>query len=252
MDLLKLFFHWTDTCKTKLSKHHNSLKTVKWKNPRPPPHLPYSPTPLEHAANIITHGVLIVPSYFLSMSLIDSAANKAEFWAALVYGLVLTGLFTVSTVFHAVAAFSSNSLWRDLFHRADRAMIYLFIAGSYTPWLHLREINGPAAELRWVVWVLATLGILYEQLFHEKYKALETVFYVVVALLPSLAVLEMEKVEGLYELQAGGVAYMTGVIFFKCDGVIPLAHAIWHVHVVVGAMIHYYAVDTHLIGINAE
>ena len=147
-----------------MNGNYNTFFSVKWKNPRPPPHLPYSPTPLEHAANIITHGVsqtdffflsilvrllriralspcimhtpklrhmwtlslsffdiffldfnnfdilhifsftcvefcfnffcyqvLIVPSYFLSMSLIDSAANKAEFWAALVYGLVLTG-----------------------------------------------------------------------------------------------------------------------------------------------------------------
>jgi len=125
-------------------------------------------------------------------------------------------------------------------------MIYLFIAGSYTPWLQLKHINGPSAELRWAVWVLATLGILYQQLFHEKYKALETLFYVVVALTPSLAVFEMDEVEGLFELQVGGVVYMTGVIFFKCDGVIPLAHAIWHVHVVVGALIHYYAVQTYL------
>merc|ERR1712130_773822 len=66
-----------------------------------------------------------------------------------------------------------------------------FIAGSYTPWLNLRQLDGASVELRWAVWLLATLGILYQQIFHERYKALETTFYVVIALLPSLAVYEM-------------------------------------------------------------
>ena len=38
--------------------------------------------------------------------------------------------------------------WRDLLHRSDRAMIYLFIAGSYTPWLQLRHLDGVSVELR--------------------------------------------------------------------------------------------------------
>ena len=41
------------------------------------------------------------------------------------------------------------------------------------------------------MWLLALLGITYQQLFHERYKALETLFYVIIATLPSLAVLEM-------------------------------------------------------------
>ena len=41
------------------------------------------------------------------------------------------------------------------------------------------------------MWLLALLGITYQQLFHERYKALETLFYVIIATLPSVAVLEM-------------------------------------------------------------
>ena len=44
---------------------------------------------------------------------------------------------------------------------------------------------------------------------------------------------------------------MIGVVFFKLDGRLPLAHAIWHLHVVVASMIHYWAVAEYLIGPNS-
>lgn len=151
-------------------------------------------------------------------------------------------------------------------------MIYLFIAGSYTPWLCLKTFPPEcwSIYLSSIVWILAFIGILYQQIFHEKYKWLETTFYVVIGLVPSLAVLEMvlalvthfsfygysvnfcplflqEDTSGIAELRYGGLAYLTGIIFFKLDGIIPFAHAIWHLHVVIGSVFHYYAVSTYLI-----
>jgi len=224
-----------------------AVLSSEWKNERPKNNNAYVPTQKEHFANIVTHGVLVIPSFWLSYLMLCNATGPTQTYAALVYGAVLTGLFTVSTIFHIVAAVSNKGMWKDLLHRSDRAMIYLFIAGSYTPWLNLRHLEGMTVELRWAVWALATLGILYQQLFHEKYKALETLFYVVIATMPSLAVLEMTDKSGLAELQAGGAVYLFGVFFFKSDGIIPLAHAIWHIHVVVGAIIHYQAVNKYLI-----
>ena len=57
-----------------------------------------------------------------------------------------------------------------------------------------------------------------------------------------------KEVSGLHELAAGGVIYVVGVVFFKCDGVIPFAHAIWHSFVFVGATVHFIAVCRHLLG----
>jgi monocyte-to-macrophage differentiation protein len=45
----------------------------------------------------------------------------------------------------------------------------------------------------------------------------------------------------------GGFMFLSGVVFFKSDGLIPFAHAIWHCFVFFGAAFQYYAVYNYLI-----
>jgi monocyte to macrophage differentiation protein len=45
----------------------------------------------------------------------------------------------------------------------------------------------------------------------------------------------------------GGLMFLSGVVFFKSDGIIPFAHAIWHCFVFFGAAIHYFTVYNYLI-----
>lgn len=51
---------------------------------------------------------------------------------------------------------------------------------------------------------------------------------------------------GVCELAVGGAFYVVGVVFFKSDGLVPFAHAIWHLFVAAGASIHYYAIWRYL------
>ncbi|KAJ8916002.1 hypothetical protein NQ315_016680 [Exocentrus adspersus] len=86
---------------------------------------------------------------------------------------------------------SAGLYLKDILHRCDRAMIYVFIAGSYFPWLTLEQLPDEswASQMKWIVWLLAILGIMYQQIFHEKYKRLETIFYVVMGVGPVLLIL---------------------------------------------------------------
>ncbi|GFV99684.1 monocyte to macrophage differentiation factor 2 [Trichonephila clavipes] len=94
------------------------------------------------------------------------------------------------------------------------------------------------------------LPILLPRKYFYKYKTLETLFYLIIGITPGYAWFYVREKSGLWELCIGGVVYITGVMFFKCDGRIPCAHAIWHLFVNIGATIHFYAVYTHLI--NAD
>lgn len=63
------------------------------------------------------------------------------------------------------SVFSDLRVW---LHKIDRAAIYIFIAASYTPWLTLKEVGSFGAQMRWIVWLLALFGMVYQYLYHEK------------------------------------------------------------------------------------
>uniref|UniRef100_A0A182JFW7 Monocyte to macrophage differentiation factor 2 n=1 Tax=Anopheles atroparvus TaxID=41427 RepID=A0A182JFW7_ANOAO len=231
------------------------LKTVKLKNPRAAPGCAYIPTQVEHIANVLTHGFWILPSIYAGSHLYWRSYTSAQTLAAIIYGVALSMLFFVSTCFHCVCYCNHNRPLKDALHRCDRAMIYIFIAGSYYPWLSLGHTTHPqiVSVVKWCVWVMAVLGIIYQQMYHERYKCLETFFYVVIGLGPSLViVLWGHEFTGMSELKFGGFLYIVGLVFFKADGLFPFAHAIWHLFVVFAACVHYFAILTHLFPVPAS
>lgn len=218
-------------------------------NSRPKPGHAYIPTEGEHIANMVTHGMWVLPSVAGVLWMLHLSNGYVQHFIAILYGLSMLSLFTVSTTFHVLAYCSGKcSQLRNFFHIGDRAIIYIFIAASYTPWLMLKEYNSSAVTVLCIVWGAAVFGIVYQYTFHERYKWLEIVFYLAIGVLPSIVVVEMKEPEGLHELALGGIVYVSGVIFFKCDGIIPFAHAIWHCFVFVGALLHFTAVCKYLLG----
>lgn len=69
-------------------------------------------------------------------------------------------------------------------------MIYIFIAASYFPWLNLDQfVNDEVlASMKYAIWIMAVIGIAYQHIFHERYKMLETIFYLIIGVGPSLAI----------------------------------------------------------------
>lgn len=94
-------------------------------------------------------------------------------------------------MWEAFYSFARFSPLKDLLHRCDRGMIYIFIAGSYFPWLTIKQFpdDGWSSSMKWFVWLLAILGVTYQQAFHEKYKNLEIFFYLVIGMFPALPII---------------------------------------------------------------
>ncbi|XP_023411713.1 monocyte to macrophage differentiation factor 2 isoform X2 [Loxodonta africana] len=191
-------------------------------NHRVPAHKRYQPTEYEHAANCATHAFWIIPSILGSSNLYFLSDDDWETISAWIYGFGLCGLFVVSTVFHTIS-------WKKSHLR-----------------LNLRELGPWASHMRWLVWIMASVGTIYVFFFHERYKLLELLCYIVMGFFPALVILSMPNTDGIWELMTGGVFYCLGMVFFKSDGRIPFAHAIWHLFVAFGAGTHYYAIWRYL------
>ncbi|KAM4632258.1 monocyte to macrophage differentiation factor 2 isoform 2-T2 [Discoglossus pictus] len=197
-------------------------KYARFMNSRVPPNRRYQPTEYEHAANCATHAFWIIPSILGSSILCVSSDDRWKTISAWIYGCGLCGLFIVSTIFHTIS-------WKKRHLK-----------------LILRELGPWASHMRWFIWIMATIGNIYVLFFHERYKLVELLCYVVMGLFPALVILSMANQDGLSELLFGGLFYCLGMVFFKSDGRIPFAHAIWHLFVAFGAAVHYYAIWRYL------
>jgi hemolysin III len=202
-------------------------------------------TPAEELANAITHGIgLLLSVACLSVGVVFAALRRDPWIVASVgiYGVMLCLLYLASTLYHAAQKPAAKRVWNVLDHSA----IYLLIAGTYTPYTlgPLRERGGWGWALFGVVWALAALGIVYQALFIHRWRLLSTLAYVgmgwiaVIAVYPLLATIGWR---GVLWIAAGGVCYTLGVIFYLRKH-IPYMHAVWHLFVLGGSILHFLGV----------
>ncbi|KAF6032345.1 hypothetical protein EB796_009366 [Bugula neritina] len=147
-------------------------------------------------------------------------------------------------MFHIVCYCGNTGRLKRLCHLGDRAIIYIFIAASYTPWMVLKKHN--MNEIVWLTWLATLFCVVYQFSFHDKFASLEICFYLALGICPSVFITEMHNKDGILEMALSGFIVISGIFFFKADGMIPFAHAIWHCFVAAGAAFHYYAILKYL------
>jgi hemolysin III len=159
----------------------------------------------------------------------------------IVFAATMVLLYLASTLYHALPAGRA----KRVFMRLDHGAIYLFIAGSYTPFA-LGALSGPYGwTLFAAVWTMAALGIALKAFDRLSHPWLSTGLYLAMGWLVLFAVVPLvERVPapGITLLVAGGLAYTLGVAFFMLDSRVRYAHAVWHGFVMTGTGFHFVAV----------
>ncbi len=132
---------------------------------------------------------------------------------------------------------------KRLLARLDQAAIFLFIAGSYTPYLLLLPQSGLKTSLELVIWGGALAGAALKLLLPHRFGREALPVYIGMALTGVVAVLELSPVLPALTVKlmlAGGLAYLFGLGFHLWEQ-LKFHNAIWHLFVVTGATLHLVA-----------
>ncbi|MGD7052317.1 MULTISPECIES: PAQR family membrane homeostasis protein TrhA [Bacillaceae] len=205
----------------------------------------------EEIANTVTHGIGILTSIAaLVLLIVFSAINGTPLHLAtfIVYGITMIMLYTASTLLHALPKGKAKNVFEIL----DHSSIYFFIAGSYTP-ITLIIMDGTLGwTLFGIVWGLAIAGTVFKVFFVKRFILASTLLYV---LMGWLAVFGWNDITstvgtgGIAFLVAGGVVYSLGAVFYVWRA-FPYHHAVWHVFVLGGTILHFFFVLLYVLPIQ--
>lgn len=198
---------------------------------------------LEEVFNALTHGIGILLSIAGLAVLVAFASLKGSAMlvtSCAIFGATLVFAYTSSTLYHAVF----NEKAKHLLRQFDHASIYFLIAGTYTP-VVLVILNGAFGWVIFsVIWATTLFGVILKFIYPGRFKKLSVALYlimgwfIIIALKP---LFESMESGGLWLLLAGGLCYSVGVIFYVWKR-LPYNHAIWHLFVLAGSILHYFMV----------
>ncbi len=164
--------------------------------------------------------------------------------AVLVYALSLVGLYGASAAYHR-RQWTAKA--RARMQRLDHSMIFVLIAGTYTPFCLLALHGAWSIVLLAAVWAGAIAGIVLKLVGVDRTKVASAILYIALGWLAVVAtpvVISNLSIAPLVLLASGGVLYTVGAVVFSTrrPNPSPLVfgyHEVWHSFVVGGSVCHY-------------
>lgn len=201
----------------------------------------------EEIFNSVTHGIgagLAVAATVLLIvrAVLYAPVGERGFYVTsfAIFGAALVVLYLMSTLYHALTPYGA----KKVFAIFDHSSIYLLIAGTYTPFC-LTTLRGTVGWVLFgIIWGLAVAGMTFYAIFGSRMRVLSAITYVLMGWLVVFAFKPMVAALNPVSLRLviiGGVAYTVGCAFYAMKK-IKWMHCIWHIFVMFGSVLHFFAV----------
>jgi hemolysin III len=194
------------------------------------------------------HGSAAVATAVGLVVLLDRARGRwGAVAGALVFGGALLAMYVISTLYHSIPW---DPRWKKRLQRIDHSMIFLVVAGTFTP-IALASLEGSALLLGLgVVWGIAVTGILLKMMMPHVRTPLSVTLQMVMgwSALIWLPWIWRELGAGAIALIAlGGLCYMVGTVIYAAQRprLFPRTfshHELFHVLVIAGSTFHFFAI----------
>ena len=204
---------------------------------------------LKDPGSAITHGIAMLLALVGALPLLLKAARSSDMLHIIALGvfiLTMILLYAASTIYHSVD--STEKVNRRL-RKIDHMMIFIMIAGSYTPVCLIALHNKLGYILCSLVWIIAILGIILKGFWITCPKWVSSVLYIGMGWLCVLAFIPIFNSlpkAGFGWLLAGGIIYTIGGIIYGLK--LPIfdskhknfgSHEIFHIFVMLGSICHF-------------
>ena len=191
------------------------------------------------------HGTAAVVSVVGAVSLwLRSSGDLSRQMALLIFGISLVALYTVSSLYHSVPW---RRVWKERMQRLDHSMIYILVAGTYTPisFIVLDGLLRPATLA--TVWGIALIGIVQKALLPRVGDWFSITMSTAQGWLGLLLIVPLAQRlpwPGLLLIVVGGILYTTGLVSLltlrpRLWPRVFSHHELFHLFVVAGSGTHY-------------
>ena len=200
----------------------------------------------------VMHGIvaLLAPGGLVLLLLL--ADSPRGYVGAAIYATSIMLLYFSSASYHLIPW---SSRLRSVAKRIDHAMIFVLIAGTYTPFCLILVGDAWGIPLLSIVWTLAGLGTIVKVIWPYGPSWLSVALYVgmgwigVVAVWP---VVNSLHPAGITLLMIGGLLYTVGAVAYATHRPNPAPrifgyHEVFHVFVVAGSAVHFALIATYLL-----
>jgi hemolysin III len=196
----------------------------------------------------VSHEWAFFISLFLGAGLVIAAKTPKATVAVAIYAVSLSALLGTSALYHRVNWSRPNV--RRWMRRLDHSMIFLLIAGTYTPFA-LLVLDGPLADaILVVVWLGAIAGAIVEMVWIEHPKWVAALIYVSLGGVAAIAfpgLWDEMGAPGALLVAAGGILYTAGAVVYATQRPDPNPrvfgyHEVFHLLVIAAAAAHFAAI----------
>lgn len=209
---------------------------------------------IKDPGSALTHFIAMLLAIFASAPLIIKAAQTPGYTHVLALGIFITSmilLYAASTIYHTL---DISPKVNQILRKVDHMMIFILIAGTYTPVCMLVLGDRTGWMMLGLVWGIALVGMVINALWITCPKWFSSVIYIAMGWVCVLAfgkIINALPPSAFLWLLAGGIIYTAGGVIYALK--LPIfnsrhkyfgSHELFHVFVMAGSFCHYVMLYT--------